>query len=145
MATNTHDIERAASFSSISEASPLLSRVDSTDDYQGKSPSSVSNARTASRLPDEQDVKPAKGVVAIISLLLIGVFMSNADSTLVMTTYTTISSEFNAFNNAAWLTTSYTLAAAAFQPILGKLSDIYGRKAVLVVSYAIFAIGSVLT
>lgn len=92
----------------------------------------------------EQEPKP-NNVVGIISLLLIGVFVSNADGTLVITTYAGISSEFGAFENAVWLSTSYTLAACSIQGIVGKLSDIYGRKAVLIVSYSIFALGCVIT
>jgi len=86
-----------------------------------------------------------KGVFSILSLLLIGVFISNADGTLVLATYATISSSFNSFGEAAWLTTSYNLALCAVQPIVGKLSDIYGRKGVLLTSYTVFALGSVLT
>lgn len=62
-----------------------------------------------------------------------------------MATYTTISSEFRAFGDAAWLTTSYVLGSCALQPIVGKLSDIYGRKGVLLSSYVVFAVGSVFT
>ncbi|KAG4413482.1 hypothetical protein IFR04_013383 [Cadophora malorum] len=85
-----------------------------------------------------------KSVFAIIALLMIGVFMSNADGSLVMATYGTISSEFGALGEASWLTTSYALATCAVQPITGKLSDIYGRKSVLLVSYVLFAVGSVI-
>ncbi|PVH71942.1 MFS general substrate transporter [Cadophora sp. DSE1049] len=85
-----------------------------------------------------------KSVFAIIGLLMIGVFMSNADGSLVMATYGTISSEFGALAEASWLTTSYALATCAVQPITGKLSDIYGRKSVLLVSYVLFAVGSVI-
>lgn len=69
--------------------------------------------------------------------------MSNADGSLVMATYGTISSEFGALADASWLTTSYSLATCAIQPITGKLSDIYGRKGVLLASYVLFAVGSV--
>lgn len=61
-----------------------------------------------------------------------------------LATYGTISSEFGALADAAWLTTSYSLATCAVQPITGKLSDIYGRKPVLLVSYVLFAVGSVI-
>ncbi|KAG4427507.1 hypothetical protein IFR05_017011, partial [Cadophora sp. M221] len=60
-----------------------------------------------------------------------------------MATYGTISSEFGALADASWLTTSYSLATCAVQPITGKLSDIYGRKGVLLGSYVLFAVGSV--
>ena len=83
----------------------------------------------------------AKSPLSILSLLLIAVFISNADGSLMMATYVTISSEFDAFGAAAWLTTSYTLAMCAMQPLAGKLSDIYGRKAVLLSSYVVFTLG----
>ena len=70
--------------------------------------------------------------------------MSNADGSLVMATYSTISSEFGALGEASWVTTSYALATCAVQPITGKLSDIYERKSVLLVSYVLFAVGSVI-
>ncbi|KAK0114280.1 hypothetical protein ONS95_013775 [Cadophora gregata] len=89
------------------------------------------------------DQPKGKSVFAIIALLMIGVFMSNADGSLVMATYGTISSEFGALAEASWLTTSYSLASCAVQPITGKLCDIYGRKSVLLVSYVLFAVGSV--
>jgi MFS family permease len=62
----------------------------------------------------------------------------------VLATYGTVSSEFGAFGSASWLTTSYALAMAAVQPIVGKLSDIYGRKVVLLISYILFATGSII-
>ncbi|XMA11830.1 hypothetical protein WAI453_004621 [Rhynchosporium graminicola] len=74
---------------------------------------------------------------------MIGVFVSNADGSLVLASYETISSDFGALADASWLTTSYSLASCAVQPITGNLSDIYGRKGVLLVSYVLFAIGSV--
>lgn len=94
---------------------------------------------------DHEEAANPQSPFAIISLLLIGVFASSADSTLVIATYATVSSEFGALGSAAWLTTSYTLAMCASQAIVGKLSDIYGRKAVLLVSYVAFATGNVLT
>lgn len=69
--------------------------------------------------------------------------MSSADVCLVLATYGTISSEFGALADASWLTTTYSLATCAAQPVTGKLSDIYGRKGVLLTSYVLFALGSV--
>jgi hypothetical protein len=94
-------------------------------------------------IPDEE--RKPKNVFGIISLLLIAVFLSSADASLVITTYAGISSEFGALESAVWLSTSYTLAMCSVQGIVGKLSDIYGRKAVLLLSYMFFAIGSVMT
>ncbi|RFU32551.1 hypothetical protein B7463_g3771, partial [Scytalidium lignicola] len=88
----------------------------------------------------EESSLATKSVFGIIS-----VFMSNADGTLVLATYGTVSSEFGAFDSASWLTTSYSLAAAALQPLAGKLSDIYGRKGIIIISYTLFTIGALVT
>jgi hypothetical protein len=135
-----------SSSESVSEHSPLLA----SDAIQTAVNKSVpdTDAEENGPLEDEsynEGVSRPQSVVAVLSVLMIGVFVSNADSTLVMATYTSISSEFGSLGDAAWLSTSYTLAMCAVQGIVGKLSDIYGRKGVLLVSYAIFAAGSVFT
>lgn len=40
-----------------------------------------------------------------------------------------------------WEHDSYLLTTTSFQPLYGKLSDIFGRKSALLFSYAIFGIG----
>lgn len=44
----------------------------------------------------------------------------------------------------SWVGTSYLLTSTAFQPIYGRLSDVFGRGPVLVGSMTIFLIGSIL-
>ncbi|CAK7227258.1 hypothetical protein SCUCBS95973_006479 [Sporothrix curviconia] len=87
--------------------------------------------------------KPA-GFLGILALLLVGVFVANADTSLVLATYGTISSEFQSLGSAAWLLTAYMLAMCGSQPLYGKLSNIYGRKTLLLVAYALFAAGCLL-
>ncbi|KAL4875116.1 major facilitator superfamily domain-containing protein [Aspergillus karnatakaensis] len=93
--------------------------------------------------PVEPPVKALTSVGSIIAVLLLGEFISNADSTLIMTATARITSEFNQLQGAAWLSTGYTLGVCVFQPMYGKLSDIYGRKALLLVSYFFLAFGCV--
>nr|POE46903.1 vacuolar membrane amino acid uptake transporter fnx2 [Quercus suber] len=83
-------------------------------------------------------------VYATIAILLIGVFISQTDQRLVLATYGEIASEFDDFELGSWLLSAYILAQCVAQPLYGKLSDIYGRKACLQASYIIFAIGLVL-
>ncbi|CAG8885688.1 unnamed protein product [Penicillium egyptiacum] len=56
-----------------------------------------------------------------------------------------ISSEFNRLRDASWLSTGYTLGLCAAQPMYGKLSDIYGRKPILLLSYLLFAVGCIMS
>lgn len=78
----------------------------------------------------------------MISVLLIGVFMSQADATLVLSVYGEIASEFHALKDGSWILTSYMLAMSSTQALYGKLSDIYGRKRCLQTAYILFAIGT---
>ncbi|MGZ6792808.1 MAG: MFS transporter [Mycobacteriales bacterium] len=44
-----------------------------------------------------------------------------------------------------WLLTSYLVAAAVFTPLVGRLGDMVGKRRMLVVSVAAFAVGNVLS
>lgn len=57
--------------------------------------------------------------------------------------YATISSELNALNKAQWIVTTYTLVSACFQPLYGKLCDIFGRKNCILAAYIVFGLGCV--
>ncbi|KAL2815257.1 major facilitator superfamily domain-containing protein [Aspergillus cavernicola] len=97
-------------------------------------------------VPESPVTPPAEVVTSvgsIIAVLLLGEFISNADATLIMTAIGHISSEFNQLQRAAWLTTGYMLGVSVAQPMYGKLSDIYGRKPLLLASYFFLALGCV--
>jgi hypothetical protein len=94
--------------------------------------------------PAEPAVQVLTSVSSIITVLLLGEFISNADSTLIMTATARITSEFNKLQGAAWLSTGYTIGVCAAQPMYGKLSDIYGRKPLLLNSYFFLALGCVI-
>ncbi|OQE84119.1 hypothetical protein PENNAL_c0029G09852 [Penicillium nalgiovense] len=89
--------------------------------------------------------KALTGVGTIIAVFLLGEFISNADATLVMAAAGRISSEFNRLRDASWLSTCYTLGLCAAQPMYGKLSDIYGRKPMLLFSYLLFSVGCIVS
>lgn len=70
------------------------------------------------------------------------IFLSAADQTIIMASYGQIGSDLKALNLTSWIATSYFLTLTSFQPLYGKLSDIFGRKACLLFAYAIFGTGS---
>src|SRR3979490_1854421 len=43
----------------------------------------------------------------------------------------------------AWVVTAYLLSATAVTPLFGKLSDIYGRRSILLTGVTVFIVGSV--
>ncbi|CAG8665462.1 15233_t:CDS:2, partial [Racocetra fulgida] len=66
------------------------------------------------------------------------------DQTIISTALPKIVSDFNGLDQIAWVATSYLLTTTSFQPIYGKLSDIFGRKATFLVAIAFFELGSLL-
>ncbi|KAM0228043.1 hypothetical protein ACHAPO_011071 [Fusarium lateritium] len=83
-------------------------------------------------------------VFKIVLVLIIGSFTASADGSLVLATHPSIASEFNALSASNWLFVSFNLAGAATQALVGKLSDIYGRRSLIVTAYALFAAGCII-
>ncbi|GAB7338282.1 hypothetical protein MBLNU457_4601t1 [Dothideomycetes sp. NU457] len=77
----------------------------------------------------------------IMPALAIGVFLSAADQTLIVSSYGKIGSDLKALNNTSWIATAYFLTLTSFQPLYGKLSDIFGRKSCLLFGYVVFGLG----
>ncbi|KAI0971654.1 MFS multidrug transporter [Xylaria arbuscula] len=88
------------------------------------------------------DPPKPKGVkLALIPALAIGIFLVAVDHTLTIATYGRIGSELKALNSTSWIATAYFLTLTTFQPLYGKLSDIFGRKPCLLFAYAVFGLG----
>ncbi|KAL8802037.1 MAG: hypothetical protein Q9200_006723 [Gallowayella weberi] len=77
----------------------------------------------------------------LVPAMGIGIFLSAADQTLIVTMYGKIGSDLKALDQTSWVSTAYFLTVSSFQPLYGKLSDIFGRKPALLFAYAIFGIG----
>src|SRR5690625_2219503 len=90
----------------------------------------------------EEKTKASKINIGFI-ILLIGVFMAALDNGIISAALTTINSSFDVSATAGtWGITLYTLGLAITTPIVGKLSDRYGRKKLFLIEIIIFTIGS---
>jgi EmrB/QacA subfamily drug resistance transporter len=83
-----------------------------------------------------------------ISMILIACFLSlfvaALDVTIVATAIPTITSDLHSPSGYAWIGGAYLIASAAGVPLWGKLSDIWGRKIMLLAAAALFMGSSVL-
>ncbi len=66
------------------------------------------------------------------------------DSTILATAVPSIVNDLGGFAQFPWLFSIYLLAQAVSVPIYGKLSDLFGRKPVMLFGIAAFVLGSVL-
>jgi EmrB/QacA subfamily drug resistance transporter len=84
-------------------------------------------------------------ILFIIFGLMSGMFLASLDQTIVGTAIRTISDDLHGLSEQAWVTTAYLVTSTISTPILGKLSDIYGRRPVYVFAIVIFLVGSLLS
>ncbi|GAB0131878.1 hypothetical protein EsDP_00000333 [Epichloe bromicola] len=80
----------------------------------------------------------------VVFALCLALFLAALDMTIITTAVPTISSHFDSSLGYIWIGSAYLLGNATFVPIWGKISDIFGRKPVLIGAVAIFGIGSLL-
>lgn len=81
----------------------------------------------------------------VIYALMAGMFLSSLDQTIVGTAIRTIGDDLHGLDQQAWVTTAYLIAATVTTPLYGKLSDIFGRRPLFIVSISIFLLGSFLS
>jgi EmrB/QacA subfamily drug resistance transporter len=87
---------------------------------------------------------PRKQVTATLVGVMIALFMAALDQTIVGTAMPRIISDLQGFDLYAWTVTAYLLTSTAIVPIAGKIGDLYGRKALLLIGVAVFILASIL-
>lgn len=87
---------------------------------------------------------PHRTKLFILASVMLGLFLSALDQTIVSTAMPAIIAELRGLEYVAWTSTSYLLASTTMVPIYGKLSDIYGRRIILLSGIVIFLAGSML-
>ena len=86
----------------------------------------------------------AENRTLIFVAALASVFITAIESTIVATAMPTIVGALGNFELLSWVFTAYLLTQAVTIPIYGRLSDLYGRKPILLLGIALFLIGSIL-
>lgn len=76
--------------------------------------------------------------------LMVVLLLSALDQTVVGTAMPRIVAELHGLELISWVTTAYMLTSTVLVPIYGKLSDLYGRKPILVFGVILFLLGSML-
>jgi EmrB/QacA subfamily drug resistance transporter len=79
----------------------------------------------------------------IVAGIMLAMFLSALEQTIVAPALPAIGKSLGNVDDLSWIITAYLLALTATTPLFGKLSDIYGRRAVLLLAIGIFVIGSV--
>ncbi|KAI8356902.1 major facilitator superfamily domain-containing protein [Mortierella sp. GBAus27b] len=87
---------------------------------------------------------PFRELIVVFIGLMLGVFLSSLDQTIVSVCTNKIANEFNALSDISWIGIAYLLTSTSFQPLYGRFSDIFGRKATFLFATTVFLVGSAL-
>lgn len=88
------------------------------------------------------DPEQRKRLYRTLPALAIGIFLAALDQTIIVSSYGRIGSDLDALQKTSWIATAYFLTLTSFQPLYGKLSDIFTRKSCLLFAYAFFGLGT---
>src|SRR5256712_6393085 len=81
----------------------------------------------------------------IVIAVMLGLFLAALDQTIVGTALPRIVTDLHGNEIYTWAFTAYLLTATISGPIYGKLSDLFGRRPVLLFAVGVFLIGSALS
>ena len=81
----------------------------------------------------------------VVIAIMLANFMAAVEATIVATAMPRIVGDLGGFSYYSWVFSAFLLTQSATTVIYGKLSDIYGRKPVLIIGIVIFLIGSLLS
>lgn len=109
----------------------------------------------ASHTPDDDHDAQAQGIVVteelsttqltvVLGSTYLGIILAALDGTMVATLTASISASYNSLTLLAWLASAYFIANSVLQPLAGKLTDIYGRRAGLVFCNILFCAGNLI-
>ena len=84
-----------------------------------------------------------RDIKTIVGGIILAMLLGALDQTIVATAMPTIGRELGDEDQVSWVASIYLLTATAVTPLYGKLSDIHGRRIVLLTAIIIFTLGSI--
>ncbi len=82
-------------------------------------------------------------VRAIVAGIMLAMFLSALEQTIVAPALPTIGRALGNIELLSWVVTGYLISTTVVTPLFGKLSDIYGRRRMMLISISVFILGSV--
>jgi hypothetical protein len=119
--------------------------AEGTDSTSSVNDNGATSAVEQGGKPADPEASRTKIQTSIIMISLCSsVFLAALDTTIITTALPTITEHFHSSSGYTWIGSAYLLANAASTPSWGKISDIWGRKPILLCASIVFFIGSLL-
>jgi EmrB/QacA subfamily drug resistance transporter len=90
------------------------------------------------------EARSQRQVLIAFSAMMLATLLAAMDQTIVATALPQIVADLQGFKDLSWVVTAYLLTTTVTVPLYGKLSDLYGRRRLFVISISIFLLGSAL-
>ncbi len=97
----------------------------------------------ASAGPDISPVAPGRRKIIFAGLML-AMILAALDQSIVSTALPVIASDLGGLVHMTWVVTAFMLTSTISAPLYGKLSDMYGRRPLFVISIVVFLLTSAL-
>ncbi|MGH6676057.1 MAG: MFS transporter, partial [Xanthobacteraceae bacterium] len=108
-------------------------------------PSEFTPIATAAAPADERGPLTERERRIIVMAMMMPVFMGSIDQSILASALPTIGNVFGDIHDLSWVITSYLIASTALTPLYGKVADIHGRRASLMVALGIYMTGSLIS
>jgi len=118
-------------------------RRSAQDDF-GDADSHAIEAAAASAPPPPPRVLSHAEIRTIFFGVMLATFLAALNQTIVATALPTIGRHFDDFENLSWIVTAFLLTSTAVAPLYGKLSDLHGRRTMMLTAIGLFMAGSIL-
>ncbi|KAF4448574.1 MFS transporter [Fusarium austroafricanum] len=105
-------------------------------------PSRLTDAEKA--LHDQTNYLPRRQLISCLAMIASALFISFMDQNGISTAIPAIANDLNAHDTISWAGTASLLANATFQMLYGRLSDIYGRKAIFISAVLLLSLADLL-
>ena len=121
----------------------MTSQAEPVSDEMPEEPS-VPGALSADDIPPGM-LLPMRQKLAVLAGIMATLFLAALDQTVVSVALPRIVADLGGLDLFVWPFTAYMLTSTAVVPVVGKMSDVYGRKPLILIGIAVFLLGSVLS
>jgi EmrB/QacA subfamily drug resistance transporter len=83
-------------------------------------------------------------IMRVMSGIMICILLAALDQTAVIPAVPAIASDLGSYTGLSWVVAAYLITSTISTPVYGKLSDIYGRRQLLITCLALFIVTSML-
>lgn len=87
---------------------------------------------------------PPKRLIPLFAGLMLAMLLASLNNTVLSSAMPTIIGELNGVEHLSWVITAFILASTVTMPVYGNLSDLFGRRPMLIAAIVVFLGGSVL-